>query len=124
MCIIFLAAFLTGCEERTGPTTAVVDRVQIQCRHAGEMICRSYVEEGQIRSVLDCLRLYKTRGTAQTDPERILGDVFEIRVHLTDGSERIYRYRGGQYLSKDSHVWQKVDPEQGKALYSLLWRFI
>lgn len=119
-----LAAILVGCKKQEEQPPAVVDRVQIQCRHAGEMICRSYVEEGQIRSVLDCLRLYKTRGTAQTDPERIMGDVFEIRVHLTDGTERIYRYRGGQYLSKNSHSWQRVDPEQGMALYSLLWRFV
>lgn len=122
--IFCMASLMNGCKSQEILPPVVVTRVEILCIHDGEQIHRNYVEEEQIRTVLDCLRLQKSKGTAQVDPERVVGDVFEIRVGMSNGSEHIYRHRGGCYLSKDSHPWQLVDPEQGKALYTLLWEVL
>ena len=120
--VILLAFVLSGCRNSKNFSPVVVDRVQIQGWHGEEMISRSYVEEGQIQGVLNCLRLYRNRGIAQTDPERIVSDVYVIRVHLSDGTQQIYRHRGGKYLSKNSRPWCRVDPQQMEALYSIVWK--
>lgn len=125
--ILYIISFiflLSGCGKREVRPPAVVTRVEIRCLHAGERMERCYTEESQIRSVLDCLRLQKSKGTAQVDPERLSGDVFEIRVCLSDGKEHIYRHRGGEYLSRDSRPWQTVDRSHGQALYNLLWEYL
>lgn len=119
--ILIFAFLLCGCEKQENQAPAVVTQVQIRCLHAGVEIDRCYTEPAQISRVLDCLRLLRSKGTAQVDPERVTGDVYEIRICMSDGAEHIYRHRGGQYLSKDSHSWQLVSREQGKALFALLW---
>lgn len=119
-----VALFLSGCKKQEIRPPAVVTQVQIRCIHDGAQIDRCYTEEGQIRAVLDCLRLQRSKGTAQMDPERMLGDVFVISVYMSDGQTHIYRHRGGQYLSRDSHPWQNVDPEHVETLYNLLWKFL
>jgi len=121
--IVILILGLWGCESREPESPAVVTQVQIRCLHAGVQIHRSYTDPGRISAVLDCLRLQRSKGTAQVDPERVIGDVYEIRVGMSDGTEHIYRHRGGQYLSKDSGPWQIVSREQSAVLYTLLWEF-
>lgn len=118
-CVIFSFG---GCKEQEVRAPAVVTKVQIRCIHNDEQICRSYTQEEEIRAVLDCLRLQRSKGTAQVDPERVMGDVFEIQIGMSDGAQHIYRHRGGQYLSKDSGPWQTVSREHGTALYELLWQ--
>lgn len=122
--LICTALSFSGCRKIQVQPPVVVTQVQLQWDGDGEKICRIYTEEGQIRTVLDCLRLQKSRGTATVDPERLVGDVFEITICLSDGKRHIYRYRGGRYLSRDSHPWQLVDPGHGEALYNLLWKFL
>lgn len=119
--LFFMVLFLSGCKRQQIMPPAVVTRVDIRCTHDGEQIHRSYVEQGQICKVLNCLRLQRGKGTAQVDPERVVGDVYEIRVRMSDGGEHIYRHRGGKYLSKDSRPWKMVDQEQSEVLYALLW---
>lgn len=119
--VLFLG--LLGCEKTKTAATAVVTQVQIDCVHAGVQISRNYTDAETVSAVLDCLRLQRSKGTAQVDPERIMGDVFEIRIGMSDGTQHIYRHRGGQYLSKDSGPWQVVSREHGAALYALLWQW-
>ena len=121
--ILILIFLLSGCRKQDERILAVVTQVQIRCLHAGVEIDRCYTEPGEISAVLDCLRLQRSKGTAQVDPERVAGDVYEIRVSMSDGGEHIYRHRGGTYLSKDSRPWKIVDQEQSEALYALLWDF-
>jgi len=113
---------LLGCEKTKTAAPAVVTQVQIDCVHAGVQISRNYTDAETVSAVLDCLRLQRSKGTAQVDPERIMGDVFEIRIGMSDGTQHIYRHRGGQYLSKDSGPWQVVSREHGAVLYALLWQ--
>lgn len=122
---VFIAVLLfglCGCKQTPAPSAAVVTQVEIDCIHAGVQISRSYTDAESVSAVLDCLRLQRSKGTAQVDPERIMGDVYEIRVGMSDDTEHIYRHRGGQYLSKDSGPWQIVSREYSAELYRLLWQ--
>lgn len=112
---------LCGCGKAQLQPPAVVTRVDIDCRHAGIRIFRSYTETEQIEAVLDYLRLQRTLGRAETDPERIRGDSYVIEIHSSNGQRHIYRLRADRYLSKDNHPWQRIDPEYSGGLYALLW---
>ena len=118
--VFVILSALCGCENQN-KTPALVTQVQIECVHDGVRIQRSYTDPQRVSAVLDCLRLQRSKGRAQVDPERIKGDIYEIRVEMSDGSEHVYRHRGGQYLSKDSGPWQVVSREYGNAMYRLLW---
>lgn len=124
LAILWISLILCGCEEERISPPAVVTLVQIRCTHAGAEIERSYTQPEQMEAVLDCLRLQRSRGTAQVDPERLKGAAYEIRVWMSDGSAHIYRHRGGQYLSRDSRPWQRVDPEQAQTLHALLEEYL
>ncbi len=99
----------------------MVTEVQIRCRHIGVEHCRRFTDDEDVRTVLDCLRMQRSKGRALVDPERVMGDSLEITVFLSDGQVHIYRHRGGRFLSKDGRAWQRVDPEGIYMLYDLLW---
>ena len=122
--ILMMFLGMCGCKKTETASPAVVTQVQIDCVHAGVQISRSYTDPETVSAVLDRLRLQRSKGTAQVDPERVMGDVFEIRISMSDGTQHIYRHRGGQYLSKDSGPWQVVSREHGAALYALLWEYL
>lgn len=118
---IFVLLFgLCGCEKKQIVAPAVVTQVQIVCVHDGVQFSRNYTDSEKISAVLNCLRLQRSQGTAQVDPERLMGDVFVIRIGMSDGTQHIYRHRGGQYLSKDSRPWQIVSREYSGQLYGFL----
>lgn len=117
--VLFLG--LCGCGKKQIVAPAVVTQVQIDCVHAGTQYSRNYTDSEEISAVLNCLRLQRSQGTAQVDPERLMGDVFVIRIGMSDGTQHIYRHRGGQYLSKDSKPWQIVSREYSGQLYSFIW---
>ncbi len=118
-CVIL---FFCGCAEEKVQPPAVVTQVQIRCLHTGMEICRSYTGERELRTVLDCLRLQRSKGRALVDPERVMGDSLEICVYLSDGNTHIYRHRGGRFFSRDGEPWEQVDPEAIYMLYDLLWQ--
>ena len=121
--LFFLAIFMGGCGKRQPLPPPVVTGVEICLQNEDGTFRREYVQQRQIRRILDQLRLQRITGAVTDDPERLVGDGYEIRVRLSDGTDHIYRYRCG-YLSKDSHPWEKVDPQLGQTLYGLLWEQI
>lgn len=112
--------FLYGCKSWQPEVPAVVTAVEISLVQNGQNIRYTLVEEGQMRRLLDHLRLLESGDTAKVDPERLVADSCLIRVCLSDGTGHIYRHAGGQYLSKDSHPWKTVSRERSVALFSLL----
>lgn len=118
--LFFLAIFISGCGKSQPHPPAVVTGVEICLQNEEGTFRREYTQDRQIRKILDQLRLQRITGAVTDDPERLVGDVYEIRVRLCDGRIHIYRYRCG-YLSKDSRPWEKVDPKLGQTLYSFVW---
>ena len=94
--IFLLLLGLCGCEKTKKIAPAVVTQVQIACVHEDERFSCNYTDPERISAVLDSLRLQRSQGTAQVDPERIIGDAYEIRIILSDGTEHTYRHRSGR----------------------------
>jgi len=122
--VVFLAVLLfSGCRQAKPPAPAarVVTRIDISCRHGNDTILRSYTQPEKLRHILYYMRLQDRRGYADTNPERVMGDVFLADIHLSDGSRQVYRQRADRYISLNSRRWRMIPTQQGKRFYYLLW---
>lgn len=104
----------------SGPRFPVVTRVDVECRQGPVRQRRHYTDPVKMEWILNYLRMHRSLGPAQTDPDRLEGDSYTIFLELTDGSRLVYFQQADRYLSKDFHPWQKVDPAWGRSLYYLL----
>ena len=122
---LLLPGILSGCRryhasENTTISPRVVTQVDVICKREDTSILRSYTHPKKMETILVYLRLLEPLGKAETDPERILGDQYEIVLRFSDGRQRIYRQRANAYLSKDFQPWYRIDPEHAGVLYSIL----
>ncbi len=116
---------LTGCHRSQSASAppkpiSVVTMVHVSCVHDSSTISRQYTQERNMQFVLNYLRLLPFQGSADTDPERVLGDEYRITLQLSDGRIRVYRQRAGRYLSIDCHPWYQTDPEKASSLLPFL----
>lgn len=121
--LMLSAVLLCGCRAAAPVPSAVITAIEVEAIQNGRQDRYTLVEEGQMRKLLNAMRLLGSGDTADTDPERVLANQCCIRLYLSDGSCHIYRHAGGQYLSVDSHIWHQVDPQQSKNLYDILSNF-
>ncbi len=98
----------------------MVTQVQVVCKRECGTIIRTYVQPHKVSAILNYLRLLDCGGTADRDPERLLGDSYDITLYYSDGEHRIYRQRADRFLSKNAQPWLKIDPQQGSQLHPLL----
>lgn len=102
------------------PLCRVVTQVDISCQTEHMLIQRHYTHPDKMEYVLLYLRLLKPLGKPDTDPEQINKDVYEITVHLSDGSKKLYRQKAHRYFSRESRPWETIDPAQAAGLYQLM----
>ena len=102
------------------PTLRMVTCMEIRCADGQYSLERRYTHPEKLKPFLTYLRLLEYRGKAKVDPERLQGSHIEIVVYYADGAHRTYRQRANRYLSKASHPWEKIDPDQAKFLRPLL----
>ena len=111
---------LCGCGRRTKAPSSVVTGVQITADSGYRTMSRRYTQPQNVQKVLNYLRLQEGQGFAEIDPERLMGTSFVIDIVLSDGSHSYYYQRGGRYLSKKYHPWQKVDSDMASDFYQML----
>ena len=98
----------------------VVEQIDISCCRSGVRQYFSYSTPQKMETILTYLRQLEYRGMAETDPERIRGDSYQITVRSSDGTFRRYRQRADCYLSRNNLPWEKIDTKQAQKLYPLL----
>lgn len=120
-CLILLfALLLSGWKKKPPEAVRVVTRLDISCYHDYGISCWTYTQPEKMEWILNHLRQRKNLGTAQTDPERLLGDAYRIDICLSDGTHHVYYQRADRYFSRQGHAWQKTDPDQAAALRAFL----
>lgn len=120
--LLCFSTVLSGCVAEKAPTQPlckVVTQVDITCQQQDVLIRRRYTDSDKMQFVLVYLRLLKTRQMAQPEPGQT-EDLYEIRIHFSDGGQRLYRQKAHRFLSRDDHPWQAIDPEQAAGLYALM----
>ena len=118
--IIFAVVSLSGCGGKTEAPTRVVTGVEITTCGGTRTLRRYYTQPQKIQKVLNYLRLQESEGFADTDPERLTGTAIVIDVTLSDGSHSVYYQRGGRYLSKKYHPWQKINTNRAMEFYETI----
>lgn len=123
--ILILLFSLCGCSrvhDPNNPETGLkmVVRIDVFCSQDGEAIHRNYTSEDKMEAMLLYLRLLKSKGPANTDPEELIGPACKIVVTFSNGQSRIYRLRADRFLSTDSGPWQSVDQTHAQELYKLV----
>ena len=100
--------------------TRVVTHIDITSQQENATIQRHYHNTEKVESVLLYLRLLRPLYKPEVDPDTIDGDVYEIKLHYSDGQSRTYRQKAHRFISSDRHPWQTVDPEHAAGLYELM----
>lgn len=124
--LLLICSFLSsGCSRihtpgEQEPAQRMVVQIDVSCSQDGESIHRSYTSENKMEAMLLYLRLLKSQGPAQVNPEELLGPVSKIVVQFSNGQQRIYRLRADRFLSTDSRPWQSVDQTHAQELYKLV----
>lgn len=121
--LLLLPTLLSGSMLRSraaASAPALVTQIDVVCQREYTTISRHYTQPRKIEPILNYLRMLTYHGSADTDPERLAGNAYEITLHYANGSTTTYRQRADQYLSKDGHPWEKIRPEQAALLFPLL----
>lgn len=123
--IILYCFSLSGCKKALSPEPAqlnLVQQIDISYYKEGVHLQRHYTDADKMDTVLFYLYSLSPLGRAEEDPEHIAADSCKITLAMTNGETRIYRQRGGRYLSVDCKPWQKIDPDKADDLFPLLAR--
>ena len=119
----FATFFLWGCTQSHNQSLCqVVTAVDISCQEEDVPIRRHYTQTQKMEAVLLYLRLIKPLGKPAIDPESLPDAEFQITVHLSDGTQKVYYQKDHRYFAKEHRLWQSIDPEQASGLYSLMRR--
>ena len=122
MVAVLMCVFLSGCGQKKYEASAplkLVSHIEILYDYRQSQLRRLYTDTDKIDVVLHYLHKLTPYGLAADDPEYLQGDSCKITVHLSDGSQHIYRMRGSRYLSVEFHQWQNVDYNKGSVLFHL-----
>lgn len=118
--LLLMPAFFTVFVSAEGNNVNIITGVQITCHKENIVVTRQYIQPHKISAVLNYLRLLKCSGKADTDPEQLTGDSFEIILQDAAGQRSIYRQRANRFISKNSKPWEQVSPKQASRLYPLI----
>ena len=119
----FAAFFLFGCQkqDQPRPRCRVVTQIDIVCQDQEQTVQRHYTDEEKMRAVLLYLRLLRVGRPAEIDPDTITADVYQITVHLSDGTQKVYSLKDHRFFKKETGGWLSIPPQQAADLYRLIW---
>lgn len=123
--VMLCGLILSGCSRNhtsrpTEPAIRYVTKVDVTCKKDQAALRWQYTDSEKMEAILLYLRTLRRSGTAQVDPQRVEGDHFEILLHYSDGSRRVYYQHADRYLSQDYKPWEQIDHKQAQDLYPLL----
>jgi len=119
---VLILALLSGCSFQKKPPIPlcrVVTHVEVQWVRNDEPSHFTLTDMADIQPVLIYLRTLDPMGQPTIDPEDLDTDAWKIVIHRSDGSRRIYRQQGAEYLSRNSSPWTLIDSSKGSRLKAL-----
>ena len=118
--ILCLLIALSGCTGKKPPQSGrVVTKIDVACTKDDVQHLLAYRQPQKIEAVLNYLRCVKYRGKPESNPEALPGELYEITVTNSDGTNRIYRQKENRYLYRGGS-WETIDPNWGNYLFLLL----
>ena len=121
--LLLLVLILGGCSDVNAETPGrprLVTGISAVYQKGAIRLERQYSDDEKMGAVLDYLRLLKTYGPAEVDPEATDGSRIQITLRFSDGSQKVYDQWADQFLRCDGGKWEQINPEQGQELALLL----
>lgn len=125
LCVFFTAISISACSGNYAkkPLFRAVTNVDISCQHRDTTIHRHYTNNEKMQAVLIYIRLADNIRVPDNNPEKAKGDIYEIRVQLSDGQQHIYKQKDHRYFYQHTKGWRTLDPEHAAKLYGLLRQY-
>lgn len=98
----------------------IVTGIDIYCQKPTCTVSRSYTHPEKIETILTYLRLLRPIGPMVLTEQARQGDLYEIVVHLNDGSHRIHRQRADSFAITRRPFWGVIDRQLGSKLPFLM----
>ena len=122
--ICLLCFCLCGCSYPAPPGEAhgsrVITSVEVTATENGQLHRYHYNTETKVRTILTYLRRIKPELAVSIDPDTFRTEQYCVTLHLSDGSQTVYRQLHTEYLQKNDGVWRSIDPAHGSALVRIL----
>ena len=121
--ICMFCLLLSGCKAKEfvpEEPLVYVTQVSVDYEYRLSHLRRSYTDSDKMDVFLYYLYDLSPHGKPEEDPEQIQGDSCKITLSLSDGTQRVYRQIGSQYLSIDWQPWQKINQGKGSVLFHLV----
>ena len=123
ICLIFFLLFgLTACKNRGQAQSSgrVVTDITVTCQNGPIRINRHYTAAEKVRAILNYLRWIDPYGNPSEDPDALEGNLFQIIMRFSDGSEKIYLQKADRYMRIDGQNWQTIDPQKALTLSQIV----
>ena len=74
----------------------------------------------EMEQILNALRCLGNSFPCEIDPEELDCCMYQIRLHDTSGSERVYCTKGERFVREGNGVWQQAERKRIRNLHQLL----
>ena len=118
-----IALICTGCGRHRNPAEEswpVVAMIAVAPIPEDDQPHRVYTEQSKMRQILNSLRTLGQKTTPEVDPESLPLQGHTITLFHTDGTQQVYRTKGGCYIQLSPNPWQQADPKKITELDALL----
>lgn len=118
---ILLVVFgMFGCARQEEKPVTVVSQIAVTYEQENLLVQKTFTGPEKMHQILNHLRQLGQKFTPEFNPEELPGRGSAITLTRSDGTQQIWRTKGGRFVLRDAGLWQQADPERISLLESLI----
>lgn len=118
--IILAIILLFGCSREPEKPVAVVSQIAVTYEQENLLVQKTFTGSDKMHQILNRLRLLGQKFTPDCNPEELPGRGSAITLTRSDGSQQIWRTKGGRFILQAPGPWQQVESERITLLEQLI----
>ena len=118
--IALAVLLLFGCSRKPEKPVAVVSKIAVTYEQENLLVQKTFTGSDKMHQILNRLRLLGQRFTPEWNPEELPGRGSAITLTRSDGTQQIWRTKGGRFILQAPGPWQQVESERVGLLESLI----
>ncbi len=122
-CILISMLLLWGCVPRDDAGALqrhIAEEARVICENCPGLISRTYQEDGELNALLEYIRSLGPLSPAPDTPHSSDPRAATMIFTMADGSKKVYRQLGNDYLRIDYGPWLQLPKGKGAHLWQLL----
>lgn len=118
--IILAMLLLVGCSREPEKPVAVVSQIAVTYEQENLLVQKTFTGSDKMHQILNRLRLMGQKFTPDCNPEELPGRGSAITLTRSDGTQQIWRIKGGRFILQAPGPWQQVEAERIGLLENLI----